>query len=235
MNLLVIDTTSRNGIVAIGNEGGVLAERFFTAERSAAALLPLLIRQAIDDARLEMTALEGIAVAVGPGSFTGLRVGVAAAKGLAYALSLPVAGFSSLALLAMNFPFAANPVCILHDARKQEVYAGLYRMTDQPLPLAAEEAVAPEILVRRIKEPTIFAGEGASVYRELLHDTLGDVAIFSDSSHNMPRGAAALALGRLVFASGGQSSPDSLLPVYLRLSEAELSRRGGALAGSDSG
>jgi tRNA threonylcarbamoyladenosine biosynthesis protein TsaB len=225
MKLLVIDTTSRNGIVAIGDDRGVLAEQLFAAERSAAALLPLLIRQAMDDARLEMSALQGIAVATGPGSFTGLRVGVAAAKGLAYALTLPVAGFSSLALLAMNFPFAANPVCILHDARKHEVYAGLYRMTDHPLPLAPEEAVPPEILAQRIKEPTIFAGEGASVYADLLRAALGEMAIFSDPVHNAPRGAAALALGLRVFASGGQKGPESLLPVYLRLSEAELSRR----------
>jgi tRNA threonylcarbamoyladenosine biosynthesis protein TsaB len=146
-----------------------------------------------------------------------------------------VAGYSSLALLAMNVPFAPHPVCCLHDARKQEVYAGLYRVTDHPSPLAPEEALSPAALVRRITEPTIFAGEGARVYGGLLREALGELAIFPDPVYHQGRGANGVALARRIFTDGGGVGAEKLLPRYLRLSEAELSRseRGGT--GGDSG
>lgn len=235
MKLLVIDTTSRCGSLAIADDTGILAERQFLAERSVADRLPLLIRQAMEEARLDMAALEGIGVAVGPGSFTGLRVGVAAAKGLAYALRVPVAGYSSLAMLAMNFPYAAHPVFCLQDARKQEVYAGLYRVTDQPLLLAPEAALPPAAIAERITEPTILAGEGAMVYADLLRQRLGELALFPDPVHHRTRGVNGIALARRIFAAGGGVGAQTLQPRYLRLSEAELSRLQRPGVGSDSG
>lgn len=235
MKLLTIDTATRYGSVAVASDEGVLAERRFMAERSSASRLPLIIRECMDEASLEMRHLEGIGVAVGPGSFTGLRVGVAAAKGLAYALDLPVAGFSSLAMLAMNFPFAAHPLCMLHDARKNEVYAGRYLMGSYPELLASEEAITPKILLQRISGPTIFAGEGAKVYGDLIRDVMGEDAIFPDPIHHLPRPANAVALTRRILSAGGGVSSETLLPVYLRLSEAELARAAAMCAESDSG
>jgi tRNA threonylcarbamoyladenosine biosynthesis protein TsaB len=235
MKILVMDTTTRNGSLAIADGPAVLAERQFLAERSVADLLPLLIRQSLDDAGLRMQDLEGVGVAVGPGSFTGLRVGVAAAKGIAYALRIPVAGYSSLAMLAMNFPSAAHPVLCLHDARKQEVYAGLYRVTDHPVLLAPEAAMAPVDLGRLVTEPTILAGDGAVVYADQLRRTLGELAILPDPSCHRSRGINGIPLALRVFGDGGGVGAEALLPRYLRLSEAELSRALQRAGGSDSG
>lgn len=235
LRILVIDTSTRFGGVAVAQGGRLLAERVCSAERTIAARLPSLVEETMADAGLAMEELEAVGVVVGPGSFTGVRVGVAAAKGIAYALGIPVAPVSSLELLAMNFPHARHPVCAMHDARKGEVYAARYVVGALPLRQTPEEAIAPGVLLSQVTEPTIFAGEGALVFRELIESALGDLAIIPDPVYHLPRPAYAIPLVANVVRSGEQKSAEAILPVYLRQSEAELARRRAAEAGRDSG
>lgn len=235
MKIITIDTTTRYGSIAIADGNVLLAEQLFIAGRSAAILLPQLIHKTVELARLTMDQLEGVGVAIGPGSFTGLRVGVAAAKGVAYSRDLPMAGFSSLALLALNFPHSSHQVCALHDARRHEVYAGLYSVTDSPLPLRPEAAISPEELVETIHETTIFTGEGATAYRILLEGRLGELARFASPMQSVPRAANAISLAQNVFEAGKAVSPDKILPLYLRLSEAEITRQAKASLLPESG
>jgi tRNA threonylcarbamoyladenosine biosynthesis protein TsaB len=231
LRILVIDTSTRYGGVAVALGDGILAERLSVSERTIAARLPTLVEEVLADAGLAMEELQGVGVVAGPGSFTGVRVGVACAKGIAYALGLPLVPCSSLELLAMNFPHARYPVCVMLDARKGEVYAARYVVGNLPQLLTEEAAISPERLISTVKVPTIFAGEGALVYRGLLESSLGDLAIIADPVFSVPRPAHAIPLVTGRFRSGKVQGAEALLPVYLRQSEAEIARRRGAEKG----
>jgi tRNA threonylcarbamoyladenosine biosynthesis protein TsaB len=169
--------------------------------------------------------LDGFGIALGPGSFTGLRVGVATVKGLSLATGKPVAGFSSLAMLAMNLPWAAHPVCPMFDARKKEVYAGLYECRELPRSLIPDTVLPPDKFLEKISGPTIFVGEGAVRYRDQICNRLGEHALFAPSSVQLPRASAGAVLAADSFARGETVPLPLLLPVYIRLSEAELARK----------
>ena len=112
-------------------------------EKTLASRLLCSVDAVLGDAGFALADLDGIGVALGPGSFTGLRIGVATVKGLALAAGKPVAGFSSLAMLAMNLPWAAYPVCPMFDAKKKEVYTALYDCRDLPVQIIADCVVPP--------------------------------------------------------------------------------------------
>lgn len=119
MKLLTIDTSTSTCGVSLTIGERVVSEYLLNSEKTPASRLLRLIDMALSEAGLGITELDGIGVALGPGSFTGLRIGVATVKGLALAAKKPVAGFSSLAMLAMNIPWAAHQVCPMFDAKKK--------------------------------------------------------------------------------------------------------------------
>jgi tRNA threonylcarbamoyladenosine biosynthesis protein TsaB len=121
------------------------------------------------------------------------------------------------------------------DARKGEVYACRYDVGCLPLPITEEAAIAPRCLVSHITAPTIFAGEGALVYRELLVTSLGELAIIPDPVFHLPRPGHIIPLVAKLFSAGEGQRPEETLPVYLRQSEAELARRNRVLDAGDSG
>ncbi len=132
MKLLTIDTSTSTCSVSLTIGEKVVSEYLLSLEKTLASRLIRLVDAALGEAGLGVTDLDGIGVALGPGSFTGLRVGVATVKGLALAAGKPVAGFSSLAMLAMNLPWAAYPVCPMFDAKKKEIYTAVYYLPGTP-------------------------------------------------------------------------------------------------------
>jgi tRNA threonylcarbamoyladenosine biosynthesis protein TsaB len=224
MNLLTIDTSTSTCSVALTSGDRLLAELVLSSDRPLSSHILEGVDMVMRGGGLTLADLDGIGVALGPGAFTGLRVGVATAKGLALAIGKPVAGFSSLAMLAMNLPWAAHQVCPMFDARKKEVYAGLYLTRDLPDSLHVDCVAPPEQFVQQLSGPTIFVGDGALRYRELIVETLGDDAVFAPSFAHQPRASVGAILVRWKF-SGGESTPlPSLNPVYIRPSEAELAK-----------
>lgn len=182
---------------------------------------------AIDDllakAGVVKSALDAIGIVRGPGAFTGLRVGLATAKGLALALGCPLLGLSSLQCLAMQLPFTQMPVCVMLDARKQEVYACLYRWeSGLPRAVSEEQVVKPEKLLAAMTGDTLFVGNGALAYRSLIVRQLAARAHFAPDFLNLPRAGAAAALALAEWQAGHAFSADEMMPVYLRPSEAEL-------------
>lgn len=225
MKILTIDTSSSCSSVALSDGTTLLGECILGEDRSASGRLPDAISKLLAAAGLTPDDLDAFATSLGPGSFTGVRLGIALVKGLALATGKPALGFSSLAMLAMNLPHCAVQVAPLFDARKKEVYAGLYRCSDAPEPLAADCVVAPEKFLASLKAPTLFVGEGALRYRELIQDTLGDLALFPAWHVHLPRAAAGATLA-LEAARRGDFIPLALLnPSYLRASEAEIAKR----------
>ena len=224
MKLLTIDTSSTACSVAITSSGRLVAEYLLNLGRPMSGQLLKSVEMAVADAAMTFADLDGFGVALGPGSFTGLRVGVATVKGLALAANRPVTGFSSLAMLAMNIPWADYPVCAMLDARKNEVYTAIYRCTDQPEALSAECVINPVKFLATISETTIFVGEGALRYREQITAALGALAIFPPSTCHVPRASSGALLAAAAFASGDLPPLPSLNPVYIRPSEAELAK-----------
>jgi tRNA threonylcarbamoyladenosine biosynthesis protein TsaB len=204
------------------------AETVLGYERTHASRLLQLVEHTLSTAGLDLKDIDGYAAALGPGSFTGLRVGIATVKGLALATDKPVCGFSSLAMLAMNLSGASYPVCPMFDARKKEVYSALYDCRDLPLPILEDCAVPPLELLDRLEGVTIFVGEGATAYRDLIVERMGEKAVFAPFTLNVPRASCGALLAARVFAEGKGLTPSALLPRYIRPSEAELAKRKGA-------
>ncbi len=224
MKLLTIDTSTSACSVALTNNGELVAEYLVNQGKTLTSRILSCVDVVLRGAGLTVDDLEGFGVALGPGAFTGLRVGIATVKGLALATGKPVAGFSSLAMLAMNLPWASHPVCPMFDARKKEVYAGLYDCRDLPLPLVPDCVAPPEAFLDQLTGPVIFVGEGAVRYRELIVDRLGQSALFAPLSANLPRASAGALLAAAAFARGETDPVALLAPAYIRPSEAELAK-----------
>ncbi|GAM11401.1 tRNA threonylcarbamoyladenosine biosynthesis protein TsaB [Geobacter sp. OR-1] len=226
MKLLTIDTSSSCCGVALTDGEQLIGEYLLAGGKAVSSRLFDAVERLMSDSGVAIADLDGFGVATGPGAFTGLRVGIAAVKGLAMATGKPVAGFSSLAMLAMNLPLARLPVCALYDARKNELYAGLYSCNaGLPIPLRPDEVISPEELAGWITGPTILVGDGAVRYREQLTAMLGGLAIFAPPNAQLPRAANGAMIAHAALQRGDCVSPVDLLPVYLRLSEAELAKQ----------
>ena len=230
MNVLALDTSTSQASVAITSSEIVLAESTFTCNRSLSARLVPEIEHLLGLAGLTIKDIDLFAAAIGPGSFTGVRCGVATVQGLALATGKPCAGFSSLAMLSMNFALASHPVCTLLDARKSEVYAGLYDSSNGTPTRLIADCVMPieqflDLIVTQNDQPIIFVGEGALRYHETILAHRGERALFAPISHNTGRAAHGAILALDTFHKGIALTPAQLQPDYIRASEAEIARR----------
>jgi tRNA threonylcarbamoyladenosine biosynthesis protein TsaB len=220
--ILGIDTATWTAAVGVVRDGVVLAEGVHRESRSHTASLPGLVERVLDEAGVRVEDVEGVAVSIGPGSFTGLRVGLALAKGIAFAGGLPVVGVPTLEGLAWVADAApGDTICAALDARKQEVYAALFAAaTAGPRRLTPDLALRPQALAARLPAPCVLVGDAGEVYGEILgaHATLRPMA-----SHH-PRGGVIARLGGERLAAGERPNPGALEPVYVRLPDAELPR-----------
>ncbi len=226
MKILSIDTTSVAGSVALSEGDALVAQEQQGASGTHSEKLIATIDHLLGIASWDRADLEAIAVAVGPGSFTGLRIGLATAKGLAMALDLPLAGASSLQSLALNGRGFDGTVVPLIDARRGEIYALAARVKpDGPMEEAMGECVLPpDALVERLSEiegDLLLVGDGAIAYEGALTGGLGKRARMAKGTQVRPQAInlAALSLGRL--AAGGDDLA-SVVPNYIRRSDAEI-------------
>ena len=230
MNILALDTSTSQASVAITSAGIVAAEATFTCNRSLSARLVPEIEHLLSLAGLTIKDVDLFAASTGPGSFTGVRCGVATVQGLALATGKPCVGFSSLAMLSMNFSLVTHPVCALLDARKSEVYAGLYDCSNgTPTPLISDCVMPIEQFLELISafdsRPVVCVGEGALRYQETIVSRMGQRALFAPFSLHTGRAAHGALLALEAYHNGTTLSPAALLPDYIRASEAELARR----------
>jgi len=222
--LLTLDTSGRAGSVAFSEGENLLGEQFCNGPGTHSDWLLPAVERLSATLEIPLESLTAIAVVVGPGSFTGLRVGMATAQGLAVALGLPLLGVSSLQTLAAGLPCADRLVCALLDARKQEVYAGLFRPGEdgEPEPLGPERVLPPEQLLSDLPEEVLLAGDGALRYRDLLSSGLGPGAHIAPAACHHPRAAVAAGLALRRWRRGEAVAPALLSPRYIRPSEAEI-------------
>jgi tRNA threonylcarbamoyladenosine biosynthesis protein TsaB len=230
VNILALDTSTSMATVAIAVAERVVAESTFNTDRTLSARLIPEIERLLALADVTVADIDLFAASVGPGSFTGVRGGVATVQGLALACGKPCIGFSSLTLLAMNFALTAHPVCALLDARKGEVYAALFDCSSSvPIPLLNDCVLPPENLFSRFQETTgeqtIFCGDGSVRYRDLIAECVGEQALFPPFPLNNARASNAVPLVLHAYRNGDSLEPNLLLPTYLRASEAEINRQ----------
>jgi tRNA threonylcarbamoyladenosine biosynthesis protein TsaB len=190
---------------------------------SHAPRLHTLIHQALSLASVPLDSIDLFAASQGPGSFTGLRIGIATLMGLGHALQRAVVGVDTLEALAMKALWAPYQVCSLLDARKGEVFGALFRgATTGPRRLTPNLVMSPEAFCANITEPTILLGTGVDVYRGVWERHLGDLALFAPPWLSMP---CSVEVGALAFtqATIGYGGPRATLtPIYVRPSEAEI-------------
>ena len=223
--LLTIQTATPAGSVALTDGDRLLGELFLDVRRPHGSWLLDAVERLLGAAGMTVQDLDGFGVTAGPGSFTGLRVGLATVKGLALATGKPVAGVSTLQTLALQAPYPAVPVCALLDARKKEVYAGIFRWEEGwPRPLGGEQVLPPDRLLADLPGEMLFVGDGAAAYRTLIVRHFGSRAHFLQGVYHPPRAAHAALLALRAFETGTVLSAAEINPVYIRASEAELNQ-----------
>jgi tRNA threonylcarbamoyladenosine biosynthesis protein TsaB len=224
MKVLGIDTSTPCGSVGLIEEDRIISESLLNIPVTHSERLLNTIETVLRESYCDMGDLDGWAISLGPGSFTGLRIGISAIKGLAFATQKPVAGVSTLDVLAFQTSPTPYLICPILDARKNEVYAALYRYDGTHLPIRESDywAIRPEDLVRRIKEKTVFIGNGVETYGDTIRSSLPSFAIFPPCPLHYPLGSSVAKLGLKLLQEGGALDLATFTPIYVRSSEAEI-------------
>ncbi len=224
MKVLGIDTSTSCGSIGLLIDDRVISEYLLDIPVTHSERLLGAIEHLLREARCPMEELDGWTLSLGPGSFTGLRIGVSTVKGLSYATQRPVAGVSSLDVLASQISPTPYLICPILDARKGEVYTAFYRYDEANLlkRRSAYQALRPEDLVKNIKETVIFVGDGVKTYGDFLRNSLSSFALFPNPSLHLPHGAAVARLGGELLRKGECLDVNTFTPIYVRPSEAEI-------------
>lgn len=224
MRLLAIDTSTMFGGIAImGDSEGLIVEARLSVKTTHSERLMTEISHALSHSGMSIKDIDVFGLAIGPGSFTGLRIALGTIKGFSYSTGKPVVSVPTLEAFAWNFPFSVLPVCIMLDARKKEVYAAVFRWEDNGfVRVIGETSIRPAELLKRLEGPVLFAGEGAMIYREEILSIAGENAVFPPLHYMVPSPSNVAHLCIKKALAGEYSDPLKLVPLYIRRSEAEV-------------
>jgi tRNA threonylcarbamoyladenosine biosynthesis protein TsaB len=228
MVILALDTTTRVSSCAVARDGVVLREDAGDPSKPQAARLPRDLIAILEETRITLDEIDLFAVATGPGSFTGLRIGIATMQGLAFAQRKPLLGVSGFDALERFFrlkPEATGDIATWVDAWRGEVYAALYHEQREVMPPVVAR---PENLLANLPGTTgeriTFIGDGAGTYRDLICQTLGDRARVVDPAAPLLAGVVAQMATEAAMAGGHLPPPHAIRPLYVRRPDAELTR-----------
>lgn len=243
MKILGIDTATATASAAVVEDGKLVVEEVrpgniqcgvpsSTTDRAnhAETLLPL-IDTILKRAGLSLPEISAFAISIGPGSFTGLRIGLSTLKGLAYGWKIPIVGVPTLLAVAARVTDWDGLICSFLDARKKEVYAALFCKKAETLERLTQDLVSsPEKIIRQIqrsdsRERCLFIGDGTKVYGDLIKASLGDRSLLTLGEPYRSTASAVARLGEERFLRQEFDPLGSLVPLYLRPSEAEVKRR----------
>lgn len=221
--LLSLENSTMCGSVALVTGRQCLAEFSLQSRLTHSKRLLGAIDNIMTSCELGWDDLDGIAVSLGPGSFTGLRICLATARGLAMAAALPLFGVASLDGLAAQLPYTEKLICALLDARKKEVYSAFYRnINGETQKISDYLAITPKKLIEQINEPVIMIGDGTELYADFFQDKIGDLALFAPSQLFSARAAAIGFLAVNKWKTNNFLDQTSSIPIYVRPSDAEI-------------
>ncbi len=219
MNILALDTSSKNATAAVVSEQTLLGEFTVCNPNTHSQILLPMVDQMLKNAGLCISDIDVFCTAIGPGSFTGLRIGMATAKAFALAAGKPIIGVSSLLALAANVAFTDKVVCPMLDARRGDVYNALYQ---NGRIIAKERALSVSDLLLELKgRDTIFLGDGALAFQTEILEKMGEHAQFAPPGFLMARASSLADIALKRAKAGAFDNPDTLAPIYLRVSQAE--------------
>ena len=230
MKILALDSSGLVASVAVVENDTLLAEYTVNYKKTHSQTLLPMLDEISNMTELDLSTIDAIAVAGGPGSFTGLRIGSATAKGLGLALEKPLISIPTTAAIAYNIWDTNKFVCPIMDARRNQVYTGIYQMDGDKLQvLEAQMAVEIDELAKKLctyGKPVIFLGDGVPVHKDRLEKELmtnHDIA-FAPAHMNQQRAAAVGMLGIQYYKEGKTETAMEHKPDYLRVSQAERER-----------
>jgi len=216
MNILAIDTSTKNLSLAVAKKGKVVAFRNVKLKRPLSSSVMPSIKKIFDSAKISLADLDGFAVGLGPGSFTGLRVGLSTIKGLVFATNKPIIGISSLDILAMNVKEDHVQICTLCDAKRNLVYACLYEKKGSVLEKKSDYCLESigEVL-KNIKGKVFFVGDGVPLFCKDINRVKRISPIFVSGKFIFPQARCLVPLALAKFQKGLRDDVGKLVPLYL--------------------
>lgn len=226
MNILAVDTSGTGCSVALYSFGCLLAELNLRKNETHSKHLMSVISSIIQVSGTDISGIDAFAVTKGPGSFTGLRIGMSTIKGLALSMGKNVVGVSSLDALAYGAAVTGHKsICAMIDARKDEVFNANYTCENGvPVKMSDEELKGLSHLGEGVLKETLFVGSGAYRYRELIMKKAGELAFFADDFFNHIRAAVVALLGEKELKQSPLHSVSDVAASYIRKSDAEIHR-----------
>ncbi len=221
MIILGVECSAVSAGAAVIKDGKLVSESFVNCGLTHSETLLPMIDKALSDAKITLEDVDTIAVSNGPGSFTGLRIGVATVKGLAMGAEKPVCGVSSLYALCFNVPCAQGVIVPMMDARREQVYCAVYERKGETLtevmPMCA---MALSELLEKVKDGATFVGDGAAVFYDKIKDVMGDKALFPSENLIYQRASSIATAAQYV----DKIDEKQLESIYLRMPQAERER-----------
>ena len=228
MKILGIDSSGIVASAAIADEKNIIAEFTINNKQTHSQTLLPMIDMVVKMSGVQLEEIDAIAVAAGPGSFTGLRIGSSTAKGLALALNKPIVSVPTLDGLAYRLAISEGIICPIMDARRNQVYTAVYKMENGELKaLSEQKAVDIHELFEELEkynEKVVFIGDGVDVHRETIIEEYKGKSEFAPVHMAKQSAAAVAALGMIYYNQGKAESGAEHKPVYLRKSQAERER-----------
>lgn len=228
MKILGMDSSGLVASVAVVEDDILVAEYTVNHKKTHSQTLLPMLDEVVKMTELELDTVDAIAVAAGPGSFTGLRIGAATVKALGLALDKPVVSVPTCHGLAYNMWGTNKLVCPILDARRNQVYTGVYQFIDERLDVVRDQdAMGIDELVEYLNgldREVIFVGDGIPVYGAYIRDNLKRGCSFAPAGFNRQRASSVAALGLQLYKEGKYECADEHKPIYLRKSQAERER-----------
>lgn len=228
MKILALDSSGIVASVAIWEDEVMLAEYTVNYKKTHSQTLLPMLDEIVKMTELDLQTIDAIAVAAGPGSFTGLRIGSATAKGLGLALKKPLIGVQTVDALAYNLYDTKGLICPIMDARRNQVYTGIYKFENHNMrTIVEQEAVSIMELLEQLSqygEEVTFLGDGVPVFKNIIEDNLKIPYSFAPAHLGRQRAGAVASLGALYFKEGKVQTAMEHNPDYLRVSQAERER-----------
>lgn len=228
MKILGLDSSGLVASVAIVEDDNLRGEFTMNYKKTHSQTLLPMLDEVVRMIELDLHTIDAIAVSAGPGSFTGLRIGSATAKGLGLALDKPLIHIPTVDALAYNLYGHKDVICPIMDARRNQTYTGLYRFVENIMQIIEPQCVVGiDEIVNKINEqgePVVFLGDGVKVFQTFIEENVKVPFSFAPAHVNKQRAAAVATLGEIYYQEGKTEDAKDHKPDYLRLSQAERER-----------